>query len=60
MAISAFLDASASLSEALSVGPSVGQSVGNTFVKIAENGLLRILSDSDSARREKRGTRRKE
>ena len=50
----------------LSVRWLVGRSVGNVFVKIDENGLLRILNDLDSAGRggrrdeEEVGMRRKE
>ena len=48
-----------------SVGRSVHWSVGNAFVKIDENGLLRILNDLDRTGREKKrdeeaGSRRDE
>ena len=64
-----FLDASASLQEALSVGRLVGRLVRRSVMlssKSMENGLLRILNDSESAGRGKKrdeeegGTRRKE
>ena len=43
------------------VGWSVGPSVRNAFVKIAENGLLRILNDSAGrGKKEGRGGRRDE